>query len=87
MHVTIVVISTRLFNNRKHAVRSWGTGIDSDTPPVKSANPSRNVPYFNASYDPCNLCKIYKKIVMVKVVPLDIHYPIFFIKFSFFVNF
>ena len=30
-------------------------GIISESPPVKSANPSRTDPYFRLSYDPCNL--------------------------------
>jgi hypothetical protein len=30
-------------------------GRDSVMPPVRSASPSRRLPYFKASYEPCNL--------------------------------
>lgn len=49
------VICNNLFKSLLHEVGSCRRGIDSVMPPVRSENPSNEVPYFKASYDPCNL--------------------------------
>merc|ERR1719483_838443 len=48
------VMSKSSMRRRPVTVGSFLSGIDSATPPVKSARPSRTVPYLRASYDPCN---------------------------------
>ena len=53
--VTMVVILSNELSNCKHPVDSSLSKTDSAIPPVKSLRPSSVVPYFNASYEPCNL--------------------------------
>lgn len=57
MHVTMHVVSKmeRRIAGRIESEPDF-IGIVSLMPPVKSLKPSERVPYFSASYDPCNLC-------------------------------
>ena len=55
VHVMSDVISSSLLSMRPQVVGSCLMLILSVMPPVRSARPSRRVPYFSASYDPCSL--------------------------------
>jgi len=55
VHVMSDVISSNLLSMRPQVVGSCLMLILSVMPPVRSARPSRRVPYFSASYDPCSL--------------------------------
>lgn len=55
VHVMSDVISSSLLSMRPQVVGSCRMLTLSVMPPVRSARPSRSVPYFSASYDPCNL--------------------------------
>jgi hypothetical protein len=55
VHVMSDVISSSLLSMRPHVVGSCRMLMLSVMPPVRSARPSSSVPYFSASYDPCNL--------------------------------
>lgn len=63
MHVIIHVVS-KILRNMAGRIESEPdlTGIASTMPPVRSLKPSDRVPYFNASYEPCNLIEMNKKI-------------------------
>ena len=52
---TTVVIRSRLARSSRDPVDSDFNATFSAIPPVKSLRPSKVVPYFNASYEPCSL--------------------------------
>lgn len=58
VHVINEVISSSLLSMRPHVVGSCRMLMLSVIPPVRSARPSKRVPYFSASYDPCSLIAV-----------------------------
>lgn len=66
MAVIIDVISSNLWRSLEQAVMSCLMVMLSVMPPVRSARPSSNEPYLRASYEPCNLQKNLKKLVLCR---------------------